>query len=352
MTTGKSIIKNFKKDKGFEIIPRELLQHCDKKAKDKNGKEHGKNGLSLQAIGLLVNLQSYPEDWELHKTELYTRYSKNGKTSVMSAWDELVEKKYIIQFHKRVGKANQYIYYYNLTPFTDEEIKEVERLESLKSKESLSFSKSEAQNQKLKMGSSKSATNKEHSKENTQKYSTEETNGHSEVSGKTNHESHEIHSSNDYEKDYYVDELPKILRTTLKQYEIEEIKIFKNLFRRALNEVNQYDNIYDLSIEEVAYQIDKVLHKINVKRKIDFNETGIYESIQDLKGFIYTSFRNAFFEYVESNDAYRTSIDAPVEPSNNNEGETSKKENQGNKTPVFAGEVEEIRELIENFRNS
>lgn len=30
MATGKSIIKNFSQDRGFEVIPRELLQHCDK----------------------------------------------------------------------------------------------------------------------------------------------------------------------------------------------------------------------------------------------------------------------------------------------------------------------------------
>ncbi|MCP3032339.1 hypothetical protein LF817_13405 [Halobacillus sp. A1] len=41
--------------------------------------------LSLKTLGLLVNLLSYPTTWELHKTELYKRFIKDGQKSVSTA---------------------------------------------------------------------------------------------------------------------------------------------------------------------------------------------------------------------------------------------------------------------------
>ncbi|QEL82880.1 hypothetical protein DN407_31245 (plasmid) [Bacillus sp. JAS24-2] len=79
--------------------------------------------ISLQAVGLLVDLMSYPEDWELHKTEVYQRYAKNKRTSVKSAWDELVKENYIIEFKVRQGRKWEYFYYVRLIPFTKEENK-------------------------------------------------------------------------------------------------------------------------------------------------------------------------------------------------------------------------------------
>ncbi|MFP3360422.1 hypothetical protein R0K17_24210, partial [Planococcus sp. SIMBA_143] len=76
-------------NKGYESVSRNMLQDID--------------NLSLQAIGLLENLTSMPDSWVLHKTELYTRYAKNGRRSVLSAWNELIENNYIIQFKKRDG---------------------------------------------------------------------------------------------------------------------------------------------------------------------------------------------------------------------------------------------------------
>lgn len=35
--------------------------------------------ISLQALGLLVNVMSYADTWDLHKTELYKRYKKIKK---------------------------------------------------------------------------------------------------------------------------------------------------------------------------------------------------------------------------------------------------------------------------------
>lgn len=82
--------------------------------------------LSLQALGLITNIWSYNvETWELHKTELYKRYVKNKKTSVSSAWDELVELNYIIEFKYRRGKSWEYVYIYRIEPFTEEEKEQI-----------------------------------------------------------------------------------------------------------------------------------------------------------------------------------------------------------------------------------
>lgn len=84
------------------------------------------NEISLQALGLIVNLWSYNvEVWELHKTELYKRFAKNKKTSVSNAWDELVEAKYIIEFKYRDGKKWDYVYIYRIEPFTTLEIEKI-----------------------------------------------------------------------------------------------------------------------------------------------------------------------------------------------------------------------------------
>lgn len=77
--------------------------------------------ISLEALGLLVNLISYPSSWELHKTELYKRFAKNKRTSVKSAWSDLVNANYIIEFRYRSGRSYEYVYYYRKVPFSDEE---------------------------------------------------------------------------------------------------------------------------------------------------------------------------------------------------------------------------------------
>ena len=93
--TNSGKITKFCKNKGYESLPREMLQD-----------EH----LSLEAIGLLSNLQSYSDNWKLYKTELYTRFSKNKRTSIDRIWEELVNAGYILQFRKRVGKKYMYQY--------------------------------------------------------------------------------------------------------------------------------------------------------------------------------------------------------------------------------------------------
>lgn len=116
-----SIIKNINNVKPFETIPRKLLQQCDKKRSHTESKP-----LSLQAIGLLCNLQSYPENWEIHKTELYNRYEKNGRRQIQNAWNELVDANYIVQFKIYDGNKLDYYYYFSTEEITEEQIKELE----------------------------------------------------------------------------------------------------------------------------------------------------------------------------------------------------------------------------------
>lgn len=79
------------------------------------------NPISLEALGLLTNLLSYSSTWELHKTELYKRFAHHGERSVRTAWKNLVDANYIIEFRYRVGKKYEYVYYFRKVPFTEEE---------------------------------------------------------------------------------------------------------------------------------------------------------------------------------------------------------------------------------------
>lgn len=109
-------VNQFSKNKGYEAVPREVLQS---------------NSLSRAAKGLLLELKSYSENWVLHKTELYTRNSEDGRTATERQWDELVRKGYIIQFRKRTGKKYIYEYFFTTEKFTLEDIQEI-RLEMIK----------------------------------------------------------------------------------------------------------------------------------------------------------------------------------------------------------------------------
>jgi hypothetical protein len=107
-----ALIKRIQLEESYVRVPNETAQHCE-------------DELSLQAVGLLVNIMSYSESWELHKTELYKRYAKNKETSVRNAWEELVKAGYIIEFKYRVGKVWEYEYYVRLLPFTPKEKAEI-----------------------------------------------------------------------------------------------------------------------------------------------------------------------------------------------------------------------------------
>lgn len=87
--------------------------------------KNNENPISLEALGLLVNLLSYPSTWELHKTELYKRFGKHGERSVKAAWNDLISANYIIEFRYRNGRKYEYVYYFRKVPFTNEEKTEI-----------------------------------------------------------------------------------------------------------------------------------------------------------------------------------------------------------------------------------
>ena len=189
-----SIIKNINSEKPFEVLPRELLQQCDKKRSNTENKP-----LSLQAIGLLCNLYSYPENWEIHKTELYNRYEKNGRRQIQNAWNELVDAKYIVQFKIHNGNKLDYYYYFDVTPITNDQIKQLEEYHNSKSLERFDLKEKSStvqneqysndglfptvQNEQFKMNSSEVNSSKRtdniiHNQYNTHEYNTHEYNTH------------------------------------------------------------------------------------------------------------------------------------------------------------------------------
>ncbi|MGX6962265.1 hypothetical protein [Vagococcus xieshaowenii] len=108
-------IKRMNKRKGYQSIPRSFLQ-------DEN--------ISLEAIGLLCNMESMPDNWVFYKTELMSRFKFNKRTSITRIWDELVREGYIVQFRKRSGKKFEYQYIFSLEKFSPEELTEL--LEEMK----------------------------------------------------------------------------------------------------------------------------------------------------------------------------------------------------------------------------
>lgn len=316
MTSGK--IKHFKKDKGYELIPRDLLQACDKNS------SHNK-GLSLQAIGLLVNLQSYPETWVISKSELYKRYAKNGKTSVTNAWNELVENNFIVQFHKREGKTNQYVYYFSLTPFTEDDIKEIEQIENNESSKSLnlkekygnqnnkkqskyklkklnkplsktqnlSFRFSTSQNEILKMNFSKPESNILHREDITQKENTQKENRESDTNDMNDNNNkstpntlHSNHSNHDNQyiddetlKEYELQTFPRETSNYLKNFDIQELRIIKSVILKAKDHFNNNNGSYFMleDLDETLVEVLKRFKAIAIKKK---------ESVTDMQGYL------------------------------------------------------------------
>lgn len=110
-----AIMRKHKQEKDYVEIPNKTALAPEIRTTEKS--------ISLQALGLIVNIWSYDvTKWELHKTQLYERFEHNKETSVKSAWKELVEANYILEFKVRVNGKNDYEYIYNIVPFTDTEI--------------------------------------------------------------------------------------------------------------------------------------------------------------------------------------------------------------------------------------
>lgn len=330
MSTGNGNIKNFRKDVPFEQIPRELLQACDTNSK------HNK-GLSLQAIGLLCNLRSYAESWDLHKTELYKRYAKNKEASVKRAWDELVESEYIVQLKIREGNKNKYIYYVTVYPFTKEDIKEIEKNEGAKAvknftnprktlseQEDLSLRFSSPQNQDLKSQTSKPRTNIKQMKDITKEDITniiEDNNEVHEVNGEelTNHpdnpnhsdtnmvsidfkeymrlrEAERMNSNNEDIKLVMLEQFPEDLKNYMCNFELEEIKLLKEYLLIGKSSYNKnVDPVNRLTLEDV--EIELILMLKRIKRKIYEKQ----ETIKELNRYITRSTVNVFSRYASDN---------------------------------------------------
>jgi hypothetical protein len=140
-----------------DVEEKEYVQVPNATAKAVEEKDND-NPISLEALGLLVNLWSYDiTKWEVHKTELYQRFAKNKKTSVTNAWDELVKANYIIEFKYRVGRKWEYVYIYRIRPYSEEE-KEQKLLECVE----LSGVDSTSDFQLLKFNSSKCTVQNTH----------------------------------------------------------------------------------------------------------------------------------------------------------------------------------------------
>ncbi|MEH6892163.1 hypothetical protein V7024_21325 [Bacillus sp. JJ864] len=135
-----SVQYNNRFEDAFEMLPRELLQSKD---------------LSLQAIGLLCHLISYPESYQLQRKELYSRFKKNKRVSVNTILEELIENRYFLQFKKRNGKKDDTRYFYRTTPFSDNEINEIESIIETKNVVSFALGKRKTDTDK-KVGTSKS----------------------------------------------------------------------------------------------------------------------------------------------------------------------------------------------------
>ena len=76
---------------------------------------------SLNSIGLLSYITSLPSDWQIYKTQLYSKFSRK---TVDSAWKELIEKKYIAGFSCYVDRKKQYYYIASDEELTDSEYNE------------------------------------------------------------------------------------------------------------------------------------------------------------------------------------------------------------------------------------
>jgi hypothetical protein len=112
--------RTFEKD--YTQIPNETIRAVEIKDNE--------NPISLEAFALIANLFSYPDSWELHKTELYKRFAFNKETSVRRAWNELVKAGYIVEYKFRNGKKWEYEYVYNILPYTEEQ-REIIRQEGI-----------------------------------------------------------------------------------------------------------------------------------------------------------------------------------------------------------------------------
>lgn len=99
-------------DRDYTQIPNETIRAIE---------ATHENPISFEAFALIANLFSYPDTWELHKTQVYKRFAFNKETSVRRAWNELVKTNYMVEYKFRVGKKWEYEYVYSILPYTEEQ---------------------------------------------------------------------------------------------------------------------------------------------------------------------------------------------------------------------------------------
>lgn len=284
MASGKIKMKNFPDDVPFEKIPRELLQSCD------TNSIHNKN-MSLQAIGLLCNIRSYTDSWDLHKTELYKRYAKNKEVSVRRAWDELVENNYIIQLKVRDGNRWVYIYYVNIHPFTEEEVIEIERAEGGKTVKKFKATNSVKD---------KSSIENEKDGQSQNNVDVEDDNQHVPVDVVNYFDDHNVNQQKrDVEeiKEVEVSNLPTQLKTYLMNFSLDELQIVKSslLIGKTIYNNGEQDVTKRLTLEDVEYELIAMLKRI--KQKMYEKQ----ESIHDLDSYIKKSTLKVFERYAMDN---------------------------------------------------
>ena len=103
-------VKKFKKHKGYESLNRKFLQ---------------RNDLSLEARGLLAYMESMPDDYIFHKTNLYKCFAKNKKTSVERIWNELLDNHFIIAFSKGKAPKQEFEYLFTHEGFSEQEVEQI-----------------------------------------------------------------------------------------------------------------------------------------------------------------------------------------------------------------------------------
>lgn len=220
--------------------------------------------ISLEALGLIVNLWSYDvTKWEVRKTELYKRFGKNKKTSVMNAWDDLVKNDYIIEFKYRVGRKWEYVYIYRIEPFSKEE-KEKKIAECVE----LTGVRSTSDFEKLKMNSSKCASQNQQisnikEKQDTTKKDNIKDIGNKEIESPLENLKSDKDFLTDIANDFYAEFA--LNRWSKKQWFILVSKMVDEILERGIELTNARAYIYK-SLGNAAYKHD---YKNN---KIDFEE--------------------------------------------------------------------------------
>lgn len=228
------IVKVYKQENPFEMIPRTTLQD---------------SSISLQALGLLVNVCSYPDTWQIYKTELYKRFDKNKETSVRNAWKELIEAGYVMEKKYRNGRKWEYEYAIRTTPFTEEEKSSFEGTNEDEKGEDDHFLRtgfSRPQNEDPKMKTSKPRGNIYNHKENTHKENTHEYITHLSISEeqktfllKYADEIKPNHLKAYEELDGLIDDKYLLNSKFLDCVQKKNVKNFKSYFKKALDDAQK-----------------------------------------------------------------------------------------------------------------